>query len=426
MKKVLIITYYWPPSGGPGVQRVLKFVKYLPEFGWQPVVLTVENGNYPNIDESLLDDIPSGCRVYKTKIFEPVNLYKSVAGLTGKENVPTFVLNKNEKDTFKIKASKWIRANFFVPDAKTGWIKYIHKEGLKVIQEELPDLIFSSSPPHSLQIGAYKLAKETGLKWVCDFRDPWSSAFWQADLKRTAFANSKDKKLEKMVLSSCNAAITVSHSIAEMFYDICKNNYYILPNGYDDADFDYIRPKNDKFIISYTGTLGKDQYIDDFLNAVQSLPENLKEQIEISFYGNFHESVRDSVEKFSLGELIKFYYPRPHSETVKIMQKSDILLLVIPNTPKNEGILTGKLFEYMATGNFILGIGPSHGDASQILKESGCGKMFDFGSDLTKVLIDKITDWKADYRQIINLKVIKRYSRKGLTKQLASVFDEVV
>ncbi|MDA3871426.1 MAG: glycosyl transferase family 1, partial [Candidatus Marinimicrobia bacterium] len=171
MKKVLIITYYWPPAGGPGVQRVLKFAKYLPQFGWQPIILTVKNGEYSAIDESLIKEIPKECIVYKTKTFEPYNLYKKFVGKKKDEKLPTYILNTNKNDNLNNKIAKWIRANLFIPDARIGWISHIVREGMKIIEKENPDIIFSSSPPHSLQIGAKKLAKKSGLKWVADFRD---------------------------------------------------------------------------------------------------------------------------------------------------------------------------------------------------------------------------------------------------------------
>jgi glycosyltransferase involved in cell wall biosynthesis len=426
MKKVLIISYYWPPSGGPGVQRVLKFVKYLPEFGWHPIILTVENGNYPSIDNTLEKDIPKICRVYKTKIFEPTSLYKKITNKNANEAIPTFVLNKSENESIVNKISRWIRANMYVPDAKTSWIKYIHEEGMKIIKEELPDIIFSSSPPHSLQIGAYKLAKDSGLKWVADFRDPWSNSFWQADLNRTKLASIRDKKLEKQVLSSCSAVTTVSHSIAKMFNEICPNKYSIIPNGFDEADFKPGNPNNSKFKISYTGTLGKDQPVNDFLISVKKLPDVVKQKMEIHFYGTFHDLIIKSVEKYFLTKLVTFHEQVSHAETVNIIQNSDMLLLVIPKTPKNEGILTGKLFEYMITGNYILGLGPVEGDAARILKDSGCGEMFDFGTDLTTILFDKITDWQAGKRFENNLDEVRKYSRRSLTQKLATLFEELV
>lgn len=423
MKKVLIITYYWPPSGGPGVQRILKFVKYLPQFGWEPVILTVTSGNYPSTDNSLVNEIPAGTGVYKTKSFEPFEIYKSLTGKTGSQKIPTFVLNKNEKESTAEKLSRWMRANVFVPDAKIGWVKYIVKEGMKVIKKEQPDLIFSSSPPHSLQIGAMKLADKSGLKWVADFRDPWSSAFWQKDINRMKFASNKDKKYEQQVLSNADAVTTVSKTIMENFGNISGNNYNIIPNGYDESDFNFDRNTSGKFLISYTGTLGESQKVENLVSALNDLDDNIKNQIEVNFYGTFHPTILSRLRETNL---INIFNNVSHDEVVKIMSGSQILLLVIPDSENNEGILTGKIFEYMATGNYILGIGPVNGDAAEILNSTGAGRMFGYKENLKEIITEQFERWKAGKRNNINEEELCKYTRRNLTKDLVKVFAEVL
>jgi hypothetical protein len=193
MKKVLIITYYWPPAGGPGVQRVLKFVKYLPELGWQPLVLTVKKGEYPAIDETLAKNIPPECKVFKTNIFEPSDLYKRFLGMDDKAKIPTAVLADNNPG-LKKQIANLIRLNFFIPDAKIGWKKFAVEEGLKIIETEKPDLIFSSSPPPTVHLIAKKLAAKTNLKWVADFRDPWTDIHYYEKQPRLFFAKYLDRK----------------------------------------------------------------------------------------------------------------------------------------------------------------------------------------------------------------------------------------
>lgn len=420
MKKVLIISYYWAPSGGPGVQRILKFVKYLPQFGWQPIILTVENGNYPSIDKSLLAEIPAGCRVYKTKSFEPFELYKSLTGRQGDQKIPTFILNRKEKESTVEKLSRWMRANVFVPDAKIGWRKYILKEGLKVIEKENPDIIFSSSPPHSLQLGAMKLAKKSGLKWVADFRDPWSDAFWQKDIKRMQFARAKDKKYEREVLSHADHITSVSKTVAANYNKIVPHNYTVIPNGFDETDFNFNLEKRDKFVISYTGTLGESQRINNFIETLNGLDAYIKQNLEINFYGTFHPSILKAAAGCNL---INVFNNIDHNKVVKVMSESQILLLVIPDSPGNEGILTGKLFEYMATGNYVLGIGPVNGDASEILNETGAGKMFGYNDDLKSIIFDQFNKWQTGVTNSINETALLQYSRKNLTAKLVKVFE---
>ncbi len=405
------------------MQRILKFVKYLPQFGWEPVILTVENGNYPSIDTTLLNEIPEGTKVYKTKSFEPFKLYKSLTGKSGEQKIPTFILNKNEKESFAEKLSRWLRANMFVPDAKVGWINYIVKEGLKVVEKEQPDIIFSSSPPHSLQVGAMKLAEKSGLKWVADFRDPWSSAFWQKDMNRMRFAARKDKKFEKDVLSKADSVSTVSKTIADNFNRIVNNKYEVIANGYDDTDFNSAGEKNDKFTISYTGTLGESQKIDNLVDALNGLDEHISSQIEVNFYGTFHPSI---LNKLAESKIIKVFENVSHNEVVRIMSRSNMLLLVIPDSHNNEGILTGKIFEYMATRNFILGIGPVKGDAAEILENTGTGKMFDYKDDLKEIILNQFEKWKSGWVNSIDEDNLNKYSRKNLTSGLVRVFEDLI
>src|SRR5690606_13755203 len=202
LKKVLIITYYWPPAGGSGVQRVLKFAKYLPEFGWEPVILTVENGEYPALDSSFEDDIPKGMKVYKTKALEPFHVYKALTGQSRDSKIDTNIL-KSESENLREKISKWIRLNIFIPDARIGWMAYAVRQGMEIIENENISLIISTSPPQSLQLSAMRIARKSKKPWVADFRDPWTSIAYYQKSKRFALTKKLDHYLEKKVLQSC-------------------------------------------------------------------------------------------------------------------------------------------------------------------------------------------------------------------------------
>jgi len=424
LNKVLIVTYYWPPAGGPGVQRVLKFVKYLPEFGWEPIILTVVNGEYPAIDKTLLEEVPTNLKVYKTKSFEPFNLYKGLTGQKG--NIPTHVLNKSENESAIQKFAKWIRANLFIPDARKGWIKTIVNEGQKIIEAEKPDIIFSSSPPHSLQVGALKLAKKTNLKWVTDFRDPWTDGFWLKDLPRTKIASKKDANYELDVLKNSNAIISVSQSVIELFSEKMENNYYTIPNGYDESDFAGIEKKHsDVFKIVYAGSLRESQIPQNLFNALTSLKEkNLIEKLELHFIGTVHPDTTKIIDQNKLQNIVTFHKYMPHRKLLAHMVNAEMLMLSIPNTPNNEGILTGKLFEYVASKNYILGFGPKNGDAAKILDELNCGSMFDFSDDPELTILEKYNNWlKEDSKQIENN--AEKYTRKNLTKELSKIFESL-
>lgn len=407
------------------MQRALKFVKYLPSFGWKPVVLTVNEGNYPSIDESLKLQIPTSVKVYKTKSFEPFGLYKSLSGRSGEEKIPTFVLNKTKDESLIEKFSKWLRANVFIPDAKIGWAHYIVNEGMKIVEREKPDLIFSSSPPHSLQIGAMRLAKKSKIKWIADFRDPWIDAFWQKDVPRLKTAVKSDAELEMSVLSSADRIVTVSKNIAASFQNKINKVCHYIPNGFDEDDFHIEKTTNKKFTISYTGSLGESQRIDNFLAALTGLSGDAKSNLTVNFYGSFHPDIYEAINKHKQQALINFYGNISHDENIKVITNSDVLLLVIPDAPGNNGILTGKLFEYLAARNYILGIGPKNGEAAAILSETKCGCMFDYKDDITDTLNKLYREWKENKKFEVNSDSIIKYSRKYLTGELVRVFEEL-
>lgn len=428
MKKVLIITYYWPPAGGPGVQRVLKFAKYLPQFGWEPIILTVENGDYPATDTSLIDEIPENIKIYKTKTLEPFSLFKFFSGQRKEDRIPTFILNKNEKDSFFTKLSKWIRANFFIPDARIGWKFFAVKKGLEIIKNENIDLIFSSSPPQTVQLIGLELKKRTNLPWVADFRDPWTDAFWIKDLKRTSWAIKKDALLEKKVLNNADQVISVSKSLVNLFKLKNNNNYHIIPNGYDEFDFvNKSYTKSEKLTILYVGYADITQYSAKFFEAISNLSTDELNCISIEFYGKLHTTIIEKIKLLKLNNVINFFNYIPHNEAIIKIINADVLLLFIPNIINNEGILTGKLFEYLASENYILGFGPSKGDAAQIIRECNSGKMFDYDTNVLSELKFLINE-KINNRRIISpiQEQIALYSREKLTEQLAIYFEELL
>ena len=259
MKKVLIITYYWPPAGGAGVQRVLKFAKYLPQFGWQPIILTVENPDCPVIDNSLLKDIPPECKVYKSKALEPFEIYKKLIGKNKFDKIPSDVLARTKNLTITEKLSKWVRLNLFIPDAKIGWKYYAIKEAKKIIEQEKIDVVFSTSPPQTVALIAKSVANKNKLKWIADFRDPWMEIVHYQNVKRNGITKFIDRKLEKSVLRKADVLVTISADIVNLFKTkVGKKNYAIIPNGFDESDFLKIdKNKNSNFTIAYTGVITK-------------------------------------------------------------------------------------------------------------------------------------------------------------------------
>ncbi|KQC03805.1 MAG: hypothetical protein APR54_02295 [Candidatus Cloacimonas sp. SDB] len=427
MKKVLIITYYWPPAGGPGVQRVLKFAKYLPEFGWQPIILTVKKGEYPAYDTSLEEDVHPDCKVYKTSSWEPAKLYKKFTGMAENEAVPVAALTEQKKN-WKKKLAHWIRLNLFIPDAKIGWIPFAVKTGKKIIKREKPDLIFSSSPPPTVHLIARKLAKWSKLKWVADFRDPWTEIHYYPP-DRNYLSRNLDKKLESGIISDCTAAICASSSFIDLLTKNNKDKFFTITNGYDLKINEKNRTENGKINITYTGGLTNNRYYEklftDISSLIRSKPE-LKELLQINIIGEVDNLIRNSINDiFSELNIIHFIGYVEHSQALEFVKNSDILLLFLEKKENYTGHIPAKLFEYITSGNYILGIGPPNGDAAGIIAQTGTGKVYSPQHDFAAIVEKLIADIKNKTEKSVNWKEIKKYSRKELTKQLAARLDAI-
>ncbi len=429
MKKVLIITYYWPPSGGAGVQRWLKFVKYLPEFGIEPIVLSVdpEYASYPVLDQSLEDDIPEGIRIYRTRSREPYNLYKKISR---KASIPYggFV---NETDPGPLeKLSRAIRGNLFIPDPRKGWNKFAYRKALEIIKQYNIDTVITSSPPHSSQLIGLKLKKKTGIRWIADLRDPWTDIFYYKQMYHTALAKKLDKKFEKSVVEKSDNMIVVSNSMKASFsknyQEIDSSKIHVLPNGYDNDDFktEY-PPSSDRFIITHIGSLSKTQDINSFLKALKKIRDELSNTtILLRFVGSITPVYKNKIKEMGLDEITEYLDHVNHSNAIKHMMTSSLLLLAIPKARGNESILSGKLFEYLAALRPVIGIGPPGGDAADILKECNAGEMFDYNqTDTIEIhLQSQYKLWAKNPMDTgLKMEYSKKYSRKNLTNTLKEI-----
>lgn len=424
MKKVLIITYYWPPAGGPGVQRVLKFAKYLPEFGWEPVILTVADGNYPAIDESLLAEIPDNIKVYKTKTLEPFALYNKLTGKTQQASIDTFAITKTNK-SFKDQIAELIRSYLFMPDARKGWKYYAVSKGINIVNEENIDLILSSSPPHSLQLIAQKISKKTNTPWMADFRDPWSSAFWLSEKQKNGFIGKQNKKLEQKVFKQLNHFSTVSQGVMESFtqqHQLSAEQGSLIYNGFDETDFKKTdTSSNSIFTIRYIGTLAASQNPLILFEALKSM----KQQgilFKMEFWGKFDSIIKSSCESYDLEDRVTFHPYVSHNRAVELMASSDMLLLVIP-FENAKGILTGKVFEYIATNKPILALGPDYSEAKDIIEDNDFGRFFSSPEGIQDFISTCDSEKETKREKNPNR---ARFSRRNATKQLAQAFNNII
>ena len=419
MKNVLIISYYWPPSGGPGVQRVLKFCKYLSSFGWNPIVLTVENGEYPAIDNSLLkDSINIEC--IKVKGFSLFSIFKQ---LSGKKELPSHQLSPSRNETIITKVARWVRYNLIIPDGRIGWYWSAVTAGKKIIQKKNIEMIFTSGPPQTVHLVGKSLAEKTNTSWVSDFRDPWTDRFYYYENPRNRIISFFDKYLEKSVLRKCDYLITVSDgflSLLNQHYDV-KNKSEIIYNGYDPEDFkkqNKINFSANKIIISHLGSLSKSQNPIGLFQSIKAYNEQKPEKsIIVNCIGSVHGDVDEYVRKNGLNDYIVKKPYVDHDQAIKEMINSDFLFLVIPDLVNNQGIIPGKLFEYIASKTKIILIGNRKSDAEKLMIDLGYKYFYDIYDNIEfdDILFDEPL-------KRVNTEV---YSRVEQTKQLSKIFDKI-
>lgn len=431
MKKVLILTYYWPPGGGAGVQRWLKFSKYLREFGWEPVIYTAENGEMPVIDSSLEKDIPKNVEVLKTKIWEPYSFYKRFIGKKQEEKINASFLSENKKPKFTEKISIWIRGNFFIPDARKFWINPSVNYLSDYLKKNQIDAIISSGPPHTMHLIALGVKKRfPQIKWIADFRDPWTNIDFYKELMLSSYADKKHKKMEKEVLANADSIISIGNGMNEEFKQILGSHpekFSVITNGYDEGDiFKGELKKDEKFTIAHIGTLVKSRNPETLWKVLKSLTETnakFKADLEIKLVGKVDFFVTERIKHHGLSEFVKRIDYLPHNEVIKEQQKSKALLLLVNNTPNAKSILTGKIFEYLAAKVPVIAIGPTNGDLAKILNETECGLISDFENEST--LKENILKIFSNEQFSSDMTKISKYSRKALTKTLSDLLNKL-
>jgi len=433
MKKVLIITYYWPPSGGSGVQRWLKFSKYLRNFGWEPIIYTPDNPGVEVVDKSFQKDIIDSLTVVKTKIWEPFEIYKVFTGRKKDNKLGVGFLSEKKGISTKDKLATWIRGNFFIPDARFFWIKPSVKFLKRYLNENPVDIIVSTGPPHSMHLIALGLKNKLNIPWVADFRDPWTDIDFYDQLKLTKWADKKHHLLEKKVFTNADKIVSVSWSWARDYEKNGAKNVEVITNGFDPDDFPIMTDKilNDQFLIFHFGSVNKDRNHEIFWKAISELvrgDKNIEKKLKIVFVGSLDYTVSDSIVKYNLESKVERIEYMPHNEAIELAYKSTILYLPLNNTSNVMGIIPGKIFEYLALKKPILCIGTNKGDTARIIRETQSGKVFSFSQkdEVKQWLKDRFYKSTDSYMFESNACKIKKFSRVELTKEMAALFDSFV
>ncbi|MBT2160710.1 glycosyltransferase family 4 protein [Zobellia barbeyronii] len=422
MKKVLIITYYWPPAGGPGVQRWLKFVKYLRDFNIEPVLYIPENPHYPIEDASLLSEIPKGITIYSKPLFEPYGLAKLVSSKKTKRISSGIIQTKNQ--SFFEKGMLWIRGNFFIPDARKYWIKPSVKFLTEVISKDNIDTVITTGPPHSVHLIGRELKKDKGVTWFADFRDPWTSIGYHKELKLTSNSAKKHKELEHAVLNEADRILVTSNTTKTEFEDITKQPISVITNGYD-SDYEGDANLDERFTISHIGSLltGRNpKNLWKVLSQIAAENSVFRGDLQLEFMGVVSQDVMDSMYRYELGPYIKMLGYGSHAEAQRKQQRSQLLLLVEIDSEETKGIIPGKLFEYMIAKRPILAVGPKEWEAGQIIESTNAGEVFDYEAQAE--LKKTILEWYEVFKKgkITSESVaIEKYSRRALTEELSKL-----
>jgi len=428
MKKVLIITYYWIPSGGAGVQRWVKFAKYLRQYGWEPIIYTPKNPEYPSIDHSFEKDIPADITVLKTPIWEPYNVYRN---LTGKKNqaINAGFISENKKQGWKDKLSIWIRGNFLIPDPRRFWIKPSVRFLSDYLKENPVDAVITTGPPHSMHLIGMGLKKNfPSLPWVADFRDPWTNIDFYKDLNLTWLADKIHHKLEREVIQNADTVLVVSRGMEEEFALMKPKKLRVITNGYDESDVQVGTLTLDgRFSISHIGTLNaarNPRIVWKVLSEICAENVDFKKDLQIQLVGKVDFSVLEDIQSYGLQEqLLKIDY-LSHSEAIAKQNSSQVLMLLINQSGNAKGILTGKFFEYLAAKRPILAVGPTDGDAAVVLNETGAGVIVDFADEPeTKTAILNYYNQYKKGTLSVQSESVERFSRRSLTGELAGLLD---
>ncbi|OJX54179.1 MAG: glycosyl transferase family 1 [Flavobacterium sp. 38-13] len=423
MKKVLIITYYWPPAGGPGVQRWLKFVKYLPDFGIQPIVYIPENPTYPILDEELVSEVSDKAIILKKKIFEPYG-FASIFSRKKTKKISSGIIPNKKKQSLLEKLFLWIRGNVFIPDARVFWVKPSVLFLEKYIRENEIDTIITSGPPHSLHLIGLALKERTKAYWIADFRDPWTTIGYHNKLKLSASAAKKHKELESIVLNEADQILVTSQTTKKEFEVLTTKPIEIITNGFD-VEKVARQPLDEKFSIAHIGSFLSERnprILWKCLKEIIKENPDFKKDFELKLIGAVSQEVLDALAEFRLNSYVNNLGYVSHKTAVEHQKKSQVLLLVEINSEDTKSIIPGKLFEYMASERPILAIGPEGSDFASIIKETNTGAFFHY--DEFDALKERILAYYAAYKED-NLKTyavgLQQYSRKSLTEKLSKI-----
>ena len=423
---MLIITYYWPPAGGPGVQRWLKFVKYLPDFGIQPVVYIPENPTYPIVDENLVKEVSDKAIILKQKIFEPYQL-ASFFSKNKTRKISSGIIPNKKKQSFLDKFFLLIRGNLFIPDARVFWVKPSVRFLEKYIVENNIGTIVTSGPPHSLHLIGLELKQKLNIKWIADFRDPWTTIGYHKSLRLSNYSAKKHMFLEHKVLNMADTIIVTSKTTKSEFEVITSRPIEVITNGYDVENIEK-QDLDSKFSLAHIGSFLSERnptiLWESLVELINEIPD-FKNHLEIKLIGAVSHEVLETIAQFGLNPYLNNMGYVSHGEAIAHQKKSQVLLLIEINSKETRSIIPGKLFEYMVSGRPIIAIGPNGSDFAEIITDTNTGVFFEYSekAKLKNVISDYYNQY-LDGKLQSNAVGLQKYSRRSLTKDLVEVLNK--
>ncbi|MEJ6506344.1 MAG: glycosyl transferase family 1 [Crocinitomicaceae bacterium] len=430
MKKVLIITYRWPPAGGIGVLRCLKFAKYLRDFGWEPVILTAQNASYQFLDYDNLKEVPDGIEIHRVPIFEPINAFKKITGRKKEQPLQNITNNSTKKKSIIDKFGMWVRGNFFIPDARSAWIKPCIKYLDNYLVNNHIDAILTDGPPHTNTVIGMRVSQKHKIPWLADFQDPWTQVDYYTQLHIGRRADRIHRALEQEVFQTAKKITVASPSWKKDIESIGGRNVDVIYYGYDETDFaEFSAKEEDLFVIFHGGLLGADRNPETLFSVLSELINKYPEigsRVKLKFAGEVDISVKNALKKHSLLEYTELMGMIPRKQVVKEYEKSSLLLLPINKAENAAGRIPGKLFEMLRTNKPILVLGPDDGDVKSIIEKENAGCSFDYENKQSLYDFMENSIVKNKFENFSSSANIQVYSNKMITGQIAKYLDGII